>query len=180
MKYIVVDIEADGPLQGFNSMVCFGAVLLDKKLDKTFYGQTAPIELIGSSGAYGRYNKEALAISGFSREEHEKFPHPEKTMQEFAEWIKEVAGEERVVLISDNNGFDAPWINYYFIRYLGYNPFGWSSRRIGDLFCGFFKDPYYQWKKHRKTRHTHHPVDDAMGNAEAVLWLIEQGFKLKV
>lgn len=44
-KYIVVDVESDGELLGENSMVCFGAVLLDKegKLDKTFYGKTKPI-----------------------------------------------------------------------------------------------------------------------------------------
>ena len=45
MSYIVVDVEADGNLLGTNSMVCFGAVIIDKegKLDKTFYGKTAPI-----------------------------------------------------------------------------------------------------------------------------------------
>ena len=45
MKYISVDVESDGPLQGINSMVCFGAVLVDNegKLDKTFYGKTSPL-----------------------------------------------------------------------------------------------------------------------------------------
>ena len=31
MSYIVVDVEADGNLLGLNSMVCFGAVLIDKE-----------------------------------------------------------------------------------------------------------------------------------------------------
>lgn len=168
MKYISVDVESDGPLQGINSMVCFGAVLVDDKLDKTFYGLTAPVS--------ETYDPEALAISGFTREEHENFPEPKINMEKFAEWIKEVAGDSRVTLISDNNGYDAAWINWYFHRYLGYNPFGWSSRRIGDIWCGFKNDLYYKWKKHRKTSHTHHPVDDAKGNAEAFLELFNQGF----
>lgn len=180
MKYIIVDVESDGPIIGFNSMVCFGAVLLDDKLDKTFYGKMRPIELMRSSGTMGSYEADALAVSGFTRSQHEKFPYSEQTMTEFAEWIAEVAGGDRVTLLSDNNGYDASWINYYFHRYVGSNPFGWTSRRIGDLFCGYFNDPHYRWKKHRITKHTHHPVDDAKGNAEAVLWLIKQGFKLKI
>lgn len=169
-NWIVVDVESDGPLLGQNSMVCFGAVILDKenKLDKTFYGQTAPIS--------PAYNAEALAISGFSREEHEKFNDPVHTMQDFQLWLDEnIKGQP--VLVSDNNGYDASWINYYFHRYIGSNPFGWSSRRIGDMFAGFYNDSFYKWKKHRKTSHTHHPVDDAKGNAEAILHLIKQGFK---
>ena len=170
MKYISVDVESDGPLQGINSMVCFGAVLVDNegKLDKTFYGKTLPLTT--------EYDPEALAISGFTREEHLEFPYPKETMEKFAEWIKEVAGDSKVTLISDNNGYDAAWINWYFHNYLGYNPFGWSSRRIGDMWCGFKDDLYYKWKKHRKTKHTHNPVDDAKGNAEAFLELFKQGF----
>ena len=64
------------------------------------------------------------------------------------------------------------------LTYVGKNPFGWSSRRIGDLFCGFYNDMFYKWKKHRITSHTHNPVDDAKGNAEALLYLKSQGFKL--
>lgn len=170
-KYIIVDVESDGGIIGENSMVCFGAVILDENLNKTFYGQTKPIS--------SEYNPEALAISGFSREEHELFEEPKIVMSRFADWIEDnVKG--RPILLSDNNGYDASWINYYFLKYYGSNPFGWSSRRIGDLFCGYFNDPYYQWKKYRKTSHNHHPIDDAKGNAEAMLYLINEGFKLKL
>ena len=170
-KYIVVDVESDGPIQGIHSMVCFGAVLLDRKLETTFYGQLKPIST--------EYDSDALAVSGFTRDQHEKFEEPEVVMKRFAEWLKNEAGEG-IILISDNNGYDASWINYYFHRFYGSNPFGWSSRRIGDLFCGWFNDPFYKWKQHRISKHTHHPVDDAKGNAEALLWLINDGFKLKI
>lgn len=168
MSWIVVDVESDGPLLGVNSMVCLGAVIVDDDLDKVFYGQTAPIS--------PTYDPEALAISGFSREEHESFPQPVDIFLQFDKWVKDNS-KGRPILVSDNNGYDASWLNYYFHRYVGSNPFGWSSRRIGDMFCGFYKNPYYKWKKHRKTSHTHHPVDDAKGNAEALLYLRDQGFK---
>jgi hypothetical protein len=121
---------------------------------------------------------EALAISGITRNQHLKFGEPVDVMHYFAEWIK-VSVKGQPIFISDNNGFDFAFINYYFHMFYGKNPFGWSSRRIGDLFCGYMNDPYYKWKQHKKTRHTHHPVDDAKGNAEALLYLRDQGFKIK-
>lgn len=157
-----IDIESDGPLLGVNSMVCFGAVIVDDKLDKTFYGQTKPISKM--------YDPSALSVSGFTRKEHEKFDNPEDVFKEFNLWIKSnIKGNP--ILISDNNGYDASWINWYFLTYCGKNPFGWSSRRIGDLYCGLVKDGYARWKYLRKTKHTHNPVDDALGNAEVILYM---------
>ena len=50
MSYIIVDVESDGPIPHQYSMVCFGAVVLEPTLSKTFYGKTKPIgidKLIG-------------------------------------------------------------------------------------------------------------------------------------
>ena len=170
---IVVDVEADNPSPATGSMVCFGAVRVNN-LSDTFYGQTAPIT--------GTFNPEALAISGFSREEHNKFDHPTMVMTKFEEWLKRTTpSDQRPVFISDNPAFDWQWINYYFDK-CGYkNPFGFSARRIGDLYCGMLKDgkKNSEWKrKFRKTKHTHNPVDDAMGNAEAILAMREMGLKI--
>ncbi len=170
-KIIIVDVESDGQVPGINSMVCFGAVFLDKegKFDKTFYGQTSPISKV--------YNKEALAISGFSREQHEKFQKPEVTMLKFNEWLRSL-GNGNNVLYSDNNQYDGMFMNYYCHVYLGMNPFGFSSRRIADLICGFEKDTSFKWKHLRKTKHDHNPINDAIGNAEALLHYVNMGLKL--
>jgi len=171
MSLFVVDVESDGGLLGVNSMVCFGVVKLTPELDTTFYGQTKPISK--------QYESEALAVSGFSRKEHLKFDDPAIVMIEFEAWLK-ANSKNRPILISDNNGYDASWINWYFLTYLGKNPFGWSSRRIGDLYCGMKMDMWAGWKKLRTTKHTHHPVDDAMGNAEALLKMKEMGLKIDI
>jgi len=162
MSYISMDIESDDQSPAIGSMVCFGAVLISDT-SKTFYGQIRPIR--------DEWNPEALAISGFSREEHEKFDSPEYVMREFAKWLVEVS-EGNPTFIADNPAFDWQWINYYFHKYYGSNPFGYSARRIGDLYCGLVKHAgkNRDWKrKYRKTSHTHNPVDDAMGNAEALI-----------
>jgi hypothetical protein len=169
MSWIVVDVESDGPLPGKHSMVCFGAVLVDDALDKTFYGQTEPISEI--------YEPAALAISGFSREEHEDFDDPQEVFDKFEEWLK-TTSKGRPVLISDNNGYDAAWINYYFHGFCGKNPFGWTSRRIGDMYCGMKNDAFASWKHLRKTKHDHHPVNDAKGNAEAILKMRDMGLRI--
>ena len=43
MAIFVVDVETDGPIPGDYSMISFGVVLLDEKLETTFYGQLKPI-----------------------------------------------------------------------------------------------------------------------------------------
>jgi len=43
VPYVMVDIEADGPIPGDYSMVCFGAVIVEPALDQTFYGKLKPI-----------------------------------------------------------------------------------------------------------------------------------------
>ena len=171
MSLIAVDVESDGPIPNKYSMVCFGAVLVEPTLSKTFYGETKPISEL--------WIPEALAISGFSREEHESFNDPEKVMLEFEEWILSNS-EGSPIFISDNNGFDFAWINYYFHYYLGRNPFGYSSRRIGDLYCGMVMDSFAQWKHLRKTVHDHNPVNDSKGNAEVILKMKEMGLKIKL
>ena len=171
MSYIVVDVEADGQAPGIFSMVCFGAVVVEPTLSHTFYGQTKPIT--------SAYQNEALSISGFSRKEHEKFDDSLEVMTEFEQWIK-THSKGHPIFCSDNNGFDWQFINYYFHWLLGRNPFGYSSRRIGDLYCGMVGDAYARWKHLRKTKHSHHPVDDAKGNAEALLAMQEMGLKIKL
>lgn len=162
MSLFVIDVEADGPCPGLYSMVSFGAVKVGTYLKTTFYGQTAPIS--------NNYIPEALAVSNTSRTEHNLYPDPIVTMNEFKKWINyNTIGKP--VFISDNPAFDWQFINYYFHRYSNENPFGFSARRIGDFYAGLTNNwnNANDWKKLRKTAHTHNPVDDAKGNAEALL-----------
>ena len=171
MSYVIVDGESDGPIPAEFSMVCFGAVIFDDLLDKTFYGRTGPIA--------DRFVPEALAVSGFSREQHMAFDEPKAVMENFARRLGEQT-KGRPIFVSDNLAFDWQFINYYFHRFLGRNPFGFSGRRIGDLYAGLFKDASKatEWKKYRVTAHTHNPVDDAKGTAEALRKFKELGLKI--
>lgn len=172
MAYIMVDIESDGPIPGDYSMISFGAVLVDQQLDKTFYGKLRPVS--------DQFIPEALAVSGHSREETLTFEDPKTVMENFAKWIREVC-KDQPIFISDNNGFDWMFICWYFHHFTGKNPFGFSSQNLGSLYKGLVQDTFRNFKHLRKTKHTHNPVDDAKGNAEALLTMKnEYGLKIKL
>lgn len=99
-------------------MISFGAVIVEPGLDRTFYGQMKPIS--------DKFIPEALQVSGHSREETLKFANPEEVMGNFKVWIEENC-KGKPFLISDNNGFEWSFINWYFHHFLGNNPFGYSS-----------------------------------------------------
>lgn len=170
MLVLAVDVESDGPIPGDFSMISLGAVVVEEGLSRTFYGRFRPIS--------ERFVPEALAVSGHSREETLGFPEAAAEMQRFAEWL-EILGSSRLLFASDNNGFDWQFVNWYFHHFLGKNPFGHSSMNIGSLYKGLVKNTFENFKHLRKTAHTHHPVDDAKGNAEALLAMrAEYGLKL--
>ncbi len=172
MTFIIVDVEADGPIPGDYSMISFGAIVVEPSLDRTFYGQLKPIS--------EKYVPEALAVSGFRREETLSFDEPSEVMRSFRDWLAQTC-QGRCMFVSDNNGFDWQFINWYFHHFLGSNPFGFSSTNLGSLYKGLTKDTFASFKHLRKTAHTHHPVDDARGNAEALLFMKEEmGLKIKL
>lgn len=164
VQNVMVDVESDGPCPGIHSMICFGAVIVEAGLQRTFYAELKPISEI--------YIPEALAISGFSREQCLKFPDPRDAMQNFEAWLQKEIPDKRPIFWSDNNGYDYGFMNYYFWNQLGRNPFGWSSANLGSFYKGLNKDLYSTFKHLRETKHTHNPVDDAKGNAEALLKML--------
>lgn len=167
MSLFVVDVESDGPCPGLYSMVSFAAVKVSKSLDEHFYAETSPVT--------NKFVPEALAISCPSRELHISYPEPKEAMENFKEWIHSTNEGSRPVFTSDNLAFDWQWINYYFHRFVGENPFGYSGRRIGDIWCGLKGNTSASWKHLRDTPHDHNPLNDAIGNAEALIKMKDYG-----
>jgi len=163
MSYIVVDVEADWPCPWLYSMVSFWAVIVEDTLTRTFYGEVAPIT--------DNFDPVALSISWFSREEHLQFNNSEDVMLKFFKWVERNSIWPNV-FASDNLAFDWQFINYYFHKYVGENPFWHSWIRVGDLYCWMEKTMKVKndWKKkYSFTKHTHNPVDDAKGVAECLI-----------
>ncbi len=69
----MVDIESDGPIPGDYSMIWFGAEIVEPELNRTFYGKLRPVS--------NAFIPEALAVSGFSREECLDFDNPKAVIE---------------------------------------------------------------------------------------------------
>jgi len=168
MSAFMVDIETDGPIPGDYSMIEIGAVKLTENLDNTFYVDIKPMT--------DRFNLSALSSIGKTREETKNFHHnPDQAMCLFNEWVNENNKENtRPMFFSDNNGFDFMFTHWYFMHFLGKDPFGWTSRNLQDIFRGIKLNMKNRgFKKMRETKHTHNPVDDSVGNAEVLIKMIK-------
>lgn len=157
-QHVVVDVESDGPASGLYSMVSFAVVPIYNDAN-SFYSTIRPITT--------QYQQEALNVCKFTREQTMGFEEPEVVMARFKTWV-DATGP--LILWSDNPTFDGQWMNYYCHKYLGYNPFGFSGRRIGDLYSGLQRNlkASSDWKKLRTGTHSHNALDDARGNAGAL------------
>ena len=155
----MVDVEAKGPCPGIGNMTMFGAVTVAKNPQK-FYGKTVLSE------------PERTVDPEIKEENWEESvnSNPLVVMRRFEDWVSRHGGF-RPMFVSDNNGYDWQWINYYFHYHLGRNPFGHSSTNLGSLYKGLVNNVRKNFKHLRKTKHTHHPVMDAMGNVEAMVSL---------
>lgn len=163
-----MDVEADGPAPGLYSMASFGAVVVREGLSDTFYSEILkPLE-----GA--AWIDEAIGVSNITRAQMLKGADPAQVMPAFAAWLEKVS-DGRPMFVSDNNGYDWQYMNWYLWKFTGGNPFGHSSTNLGSLYKGMEKTVFKNFKHLRKTAHTHNPVDDAIGNAEALLAMKKMG-----
>jgi hypothetical protein len=162
----MVDVETDGEIPGDYSMIELGAVVVRPGLCDTFRGKLRPVSK--------KWSDEALRVSGRTREETMLFTPPEIVMERFDAWLTDRNVGSRIMFVSDNNGFDFMFVSWYFWHFLGRNPFGHSSTNLGSLYKGIVRDTFKNFKHLRQTKHTHNPVDDAMGNAEALLFMRDQ------
>lgn len=160
MTYIMVDVETDGQIPGDFSMIAIGAIAVTTALNNSFLAYLKPIT--------DNYDPNALKISGITREQSLTFEEALPVIIKFDKYVKTF---QKPMFISDNNGFDWQFVNYYFHHFLNNNPFGHSYTNLGSLYKGLVGSVFKNFKHLRKTKHTHNPLDDAKGNAEALLYM---------
>lgn len=127
--YVSVDVETAGPIPGEYSMLSIGACLVSDP-GTTFSCELKPIS--------GNAVPEAIEVSGLSLERlAETGLEPSLAMDRFSRWLGEVAGDDgRLVFVGLNAPFDWSFVNYYFHRFHGENPFGFTALDIKALYMG--------------------------------------------
>jgi DNA polymerase III epsilon subunit-like protein len=164
--YISVDIEADGPIPGDFSMSSLGAVVVGSP-EQTFYRELRPIS--------DRFDPAAASVSGLDRAKLvADGADPAATMRDFAAWLNSVSAGGRPVLVAFNATFDWMFVHWYFVHFVGRDPFGISGLDIKAYYMGALgKDSWADTtKRNLESRfrselpHSHNALDDALEQAE--------------
>lgn len=172
--YISVDIETAGPNPGEYSLLTIGACKVSD-LQRMFYVELQPVN--------AKFVPEALAISRLSMERLAKRGLPPKTaMAQFAEWVLAQTTEgEKAVFVGFNAAFDWMFVNDYFFRYLGHNPFGHTALDIKSFFMGLAGVTWEATTKRyivprylSNQQFTHHALRDAMDQAQIFNKMLEE------
>ncbi len=164
--YISVDVETAGPIPGEYSLLTIGACTVDDD-SKTFQAQLRPLN--------GNAVPEAMQVTGLSLETLARDGQaPETAMGAFASWIAETTPKDaKPVFVGLNAPFDWSFINYYFVRFTGSNPFGYTALDIKALYMGATGCMWAQTgssqiakRLHPKKKGTHDALEDALYQAE--------------
>lgn len=189
--YVSVDVEADGPIPGRNSMLSLGAVVFDHLIADSIarYTPIATYEanLVPLPGAapdsqtrdWWQHHNEAYAAA--TRDARPA----EVVIPEFIQWLK--ALPRRPVCVAYPAGFDFTYIHYYNTAFgggtTGADPFGFSCVDIKSYAAALLGVEYPDVYKRSMPRswfkvpagaptppkHTHKALEDAIG--QGVLFL---------
>jgi hypothetical protein len=189
--FISADIETDGPIPGDFSMLSFGLCLAGcfdgarferfrPSPENSFYAELRPVS--------AHFQPEALQVNGLDRRRlAREGADPSEAMAAAADWIAGVARGARPVLVAYPVAFDWAFLYWYFVRYTGDSPFGFSScLDIRTLYQARALTPFDVSSKGSMPRwllpeqeHTHNAADDALEQAELFNnlfeWALDQG-----
>ena len=122
-------MEAAGPIPGEFSLLSIGACEVFDPTN-TFACELKPINRneIPRLLRWLGLSLDVLARTGLD---------PSEAMRRFKDWLTTVAGVDgSIVFVGFNASFDWSFVNYYFHRFSGGNPFGFTALDIKALYMG--------------------------------------------
>ena len=164
--YVSVDVEAAGPNPSQYSLLSIGACLVADP-QRTFYVELQPVN--------GNFTPEALAVSRLSLEElAERGLPPAEAMTRFEAWLAAgVPPDRQPIFVAFNAPFDWMFVNDYFHRFLGRNPFGHAALDLKAFYMGLTGVHWLETTMRYIAPHylsdrqlTHHALCDAQDQAE--------------
>jgi DNA polymerase III epsilon subunit-like protein len=127
--YISVDVETAGPNPGDYALLSIGACRVWEPA-RSFYAELQPLTMNATP--------QALAVCGLSLDAlAETGLAPAEAMRRFDAWLAaELTEAQTPVFAAFNAPFDWMFVNDYFHRFLGRNPFGHAALDIKSFYMG--------------------------------------------
>ena len=171
--YISVDVETAGPNPSQYSLLSIGACTIFEP-QETFYIELQPFN--------DDYLLESVLVGGLNwKRLKEKGIHPQTAMQRFAQWLGEVSQGQDPIFVAFNAPYDWMFVNDYFYRYLGHNPFGHKALDIKAFYMGLAGVPWDETSmRHVSPRYlgdqqlTHHALRDALDQAQIFRQMLDE------
>jgi DNA polymerase III epsilon subunit-like protein len=172
--FVSVDVETAGPNPSQYSLLTIGACSVEDS-PRTFYVELKPMNDKITSEAYATHRLDMKRLA-------ERGTPPAKAMSDFDAWLSEFSPEgQRPVFLSFNAPFDWMFVNDYFHRFTGHNPFGHSALDIKSFYMGLTGVPWSETTMRyigprylRDQQLTHHALRDAMDQAEIFLKMLAE------
>jgi hypothetical protein len=172
--YIVVDIEADGPVPGQYSMLSLAAVATTPELEiGRFYRKLQALPGAGQEPNTMRWwNTEPKAWE----EVQTGAEDPSVVISDFVAWIESL--DKQPIFVASPIALDYSFVGWYLMRFAGRNPFSnehnavrtldirsFISGKYGLTFDGSSRTQLPDRLTHVMPPHTHKAIDDAVGYA---------------
>ena len=185
--YISVDVEADGPCPGVNSMLQLGAVFYDAEgnvLDE-YLINIAPIDGGVQDPDTMKWwaEQEAKNPGLWASMTKDRVP-PKLAMERFQSKVRKWAAELKCspLVAAYPSGYDFTWLYWYLCKFLGQSCVGFSALDMKTLAMSLLKDTYHNSSKKRwpKTwrnpdlRHTHNALADAKEQGYSFFMMMHQ------
>ena len=185
--YFSADVETDGPIPGPYSILSLALVYAGsfdgthferpQNLGLTFYRELKPIS--------ESFESEALLVNGLDRERLIITGEaPSRVMSDACQWVRNIAGSNKPVLVAYPLSFDWSWLYWYFISFSDSgSPYGYS--RCFDIKTAIAVKAHLpianagrvqlpQWLRSDR-KHSHNALDDAIEQAEIFAKVFELG-----
>lgn len=184
--YFSVDIETDGDAPGTNSMLSIGAVALNPRTyasENTFYKTLKRLpDARPQTSTMEWWDQFPQAWAETRRDPAD----PKQAMTDFRDFVlREVARVYREneelqeaptpVFVASPVSFDFSFVYYYFYRFLGECPFGFSALDLKSYCAALLNRPFTESKKDNylpewvsKLPHTHNALEDALQQADVL------------
>lgn len=174
--YISVDVEADGPCPGVNSMLQFGAVFYDAdgNVLYEYLANIYPIEgAVQNPATMEWWAKQEEKNPGLWESMMKDRVTAKLAMERFQSIVKRFAGALKAspLVVAYPAGFDFTFTYWYLCKFLGQSCVGFSALDMKTMAMCLINRSYHDSSKRRfprswfnpAFRHTHNALDDARG-----------------